>query len=373
MSDKMVISRATGKRTWTGPLADYPLETYPDYVPGKPPQPLEKLHQTSFLDEVELIWGRKWGSQGIGRLKDVVLSQALPHESDPLFAKAPEYFFLRKGVPDWKRIAENISALAEKFEELGVNVHWLEYKDIMGAYGPMRKLFIAAEIRVIRGGALLLRGGHGAYKRGLEREWQRFCTEKNIPILLTVAGRGIFETGTLMNIAEDVMLTQISNSVNNDGIDQVLPVLKRAGVKELHVAHATTVMDSFESGGEFHIDMAFGVIDHKLALIYPAQVDWSTYSWLKEKGFRFIEIPHDEQKLYNPSNLVMIEPGLVIMGREAKETIKKVRKAGVEVIEVDSDGLIQGGTNGIHCCVGYLCREPGPMLDDPPRRTYNVD
>jgi N-dimethylarginine dimethylaminohydrolase len=97
-------------------------------------------------------------------------------------------------------------------------------------------------------------------------------------------------------------------------------------------------------------------------------VDWSTYTWLKEKGFQFIEIPHDEQKLYNPSNLVMVEPGVVIIGREAKETIKKVRKAGVEVIEVDSDGLLQGGTNGIHCCVGYLYREPGPTIEDPPRR-----
>ncbi len=369
----VIVSVAQGKRVWNGALEDYPLESYPDYAPGKPPQHLGKFHDASFLDEVELIWGRKWGSQGIGRLRDVVLVQATEHESNPLWARAPEYFYLRKGLPDWKRIAENLSVYAETLQSLGVTVHWMEYRDVMGAYGPLRKLFIAAALRVVRGGALLMRGGHGAYKRGKEREWQRFCAEKGIPILLTVTGRGIAEVGTLMAVAEDVMLWQYSSGVNQEGLDQVMPVLQRAGVRELHMAHGTTILNTFESGGEFHIDMSLGVVDHKLAVIFPAQVDWGTYSWLAEKGFKFIEIPPDEQRLCNPSNLVLIEPGLVIMAREAKETVRRVRKAGVEVVELDTTGLIQGGTNGIYCVTGYLARDPGPSLDDAPRRHYTVD
>ena len=58
----------------------------------------------------------------------------------------------------------------------------------MGAYGPMRKLFMAEEVKIVRGGAILPRFGHASFKRGLEREFQKFLTKIGCPILLTVHG-----------------------------------------------------------------------------------------------------------------------------------------------------------------------------------------
>jgi hypothetical protein len=50
-----------------GHLKDYPLTNYPDYEPGHPPRS-ERLDKIGFLDEVEKIWGSRWGgSGGIGR------------------------------------------------------------------------------------------------------------------------------------------------------------------------------------------------------------------------------------------------------------------------------------------------------------------
>ena len=44
------------------------LERFPFYEEGKVPQ-YHKYHAgVSFLDEIELIWGKRWGAQGIGRL-----------------------------------------------------------------------------------------------------------------------------------------------------------------------------------------------------------------------------------------------------------------------------------------------------------------
>ncbi len=45
----------------------------------------------------------------------------------------------------------------------------------------------------------------------------------------------------------------------------------------------------------------------------------------------------------------------------AKETIAKVREAGIEVIEFDTSGL-QVGTNGIACVTLQLIRDPGPSI-----------
>jgi len=59
------------RKQYEGELVDYPLTNYPDYEPGHPPRS-ERLEKIGFLDEVEKIWGSRWGgSAGIGRLREV--------------------------------------------------------------------------------------------------------------------------------------------------------------------------------------------------------------------------------------------------------------------------------------------------------------
>ena len=352
------------KTTWEGRLEDYPLENYPDYEPGKPPR-TEVLEQFSYLDELPRIWGKRWGSQGIGRLREVALVAPTEHETDPLWAKDPTFFLLRHAAKiDLDLLCRHHEAYAQTLRDCGVEVHLFEFEDVMGAYGPMRKLFIAGDIRVVRGGAIQSRFGHGSFKRGVEREMQRFLARIGCPIIYTVCGNGIFEAGELYNVAEDVMLTMLSNSANREGLEQVRFVLERCGVKEMHAARATTIMDSFESGGEFHIDMFFGVIDLRKAVIFPNQLDYETYKWLRSKGFELIEIPADEQQKYAPANLVLLEPGKVIMPKGAVETIRRVERAGVEVVAIDTEGIQHGGVNGVSCITGQLLRDPGPGLED---------
>ncbi|MFQ5916152.1 MAG: hypothetical protein ACE5JS_23515, partial [Nitrospinota bacterium] len=195
------------KTTWEGPLEDYPLENYPDYEPGKPPR-TEVLEEFGYLDELAKIWGKRWGSQGIGRLREVALVRPTEHEKNPLWAKDPKFFLLRHTENiDMGVVCKDHDAYAQSLRDCGVAVHHFEFEDVMGAYGPMRKLFIAGDIRVVRGGAVQSRFGHGSFKRGVERETQRFLARIGCPILYTVCGDGIFETGELYNVAEDVMVT----------------------------------------------------------------------------------------------------------------------------------------------------------------------
>ncbi len=58
------------KPQWDGKLEDFPLERYPDYRPGLPPD-WRALASKSFLDECAYIWGKRWGSMGIGKLREV--------------------------------------------------------------------------------------------------------------------------------------------------------------------------------------------------------------------------------------------------------------------------------------------------------------
>jgi N-dimethylarginine dimethylaminohydrolase len=346
-------------------LEGYPIERYPDYVPGKPPQ-LEAIHQASFLDEYEAIWGRPWGCQGIGKLREVALIQCDPdYEGHAYWSRYPDFFLLRHNPnPDLELFVEHQLAYAETLRECGINVRWMEVDDPMGAYGPMRKFFIGGALRIFRGGAILPRGGEGSFCRGIEREFQKFLTSIGCPIIGAVTGSGIYEAGAVVPVAEGVLLAGLSCALNAEGLAQLSPILGRCGVREIKVAHMQTIMDTFESGGEFHIDMVVGTVGLRKAIIYPGALDYGVYRWLKDQGFRLAEIPAHEQRRYAPANLVVLEPDRVIMAKGAVETIRAVEAMGVEVIPVETEGILQGGVNGISCITMQLLREPGPGLDD---------
>lgn len=349
---------------WAGRMEDYPLENYPDYVPGKPPQ-LEKLHSISYLDEMERIWGRKWGGyQGIGKLREVALIKPTEVEINKLWEKDLTFFMMRFGKPDLDLLLKQHDAYAKVLEANGVKIHWMTIEDNMGAYGPMRKLYMASEVMVINGGAILSRFGHGSWKRGLNPHFQKFLTSIGCPILYMVHGNGICEVGPWRPVAENAIIGHMGSAANQDGIDQVLSVLKRNGFEEIHIAQMQTIMDTPEAGGEFHVDMVIGILDIRKAVVYPANLDYNIYKWFKEHKFDLVEIPPDEHKRYVPANLVTLEPGRVIMPAGAEKTIRAVRKLGVKVIEIETVELLKGGTNGLSCTTLVLVRDPGPSLND---------
>jgi len=354
------------KTKWEGKLEDYPLENYPDYVPGKPPQVLES-YKYSYLDEYERTWGKRWGSIGIGKLREVALIKPDPKwEGNPLWRKDPAFFCLRHTKDlDGELMLRNHEEYAKLIQSLGIKIYWMEFEDKIGTWGPMRKLFMGEEPKIVLGGAIIPRFVHASFKRGLDREFTRFLVSIDCPILHTVHGNGIFEVAPMtMPVAEGVWIVGMSEACNQEGLEQVLPVLYRSGVKQVQICHLQTIMDSWESGGEFHLDMVIGAVDDHVVVVYPGNLDWQTYAWLKENKFKIIEIPADEQRKYYPANLVLVEPGVVIIPKGAVKTIKAIEQAGVKVIPFDSSGIMQGGTNGIRCITMELLREPGPGLND---------
>jgi len=348
------------KKEYQGKIEDYPLENYPDYEPGRAPN-TEVLQRFSYLDELERIWGKNWGAQGIGKLREVALIKPTEHEINPLWERNRDFFLLRRERIDLGGLQRTIDDYAELLTKEGVEVHWMEAPETMGAYGPMRKLFMGAFPLVVRGGAIIPRLGHASFIRGLEVNFFQFFAQIGCPVLLTVHGNGVCEVGPFVQIAEDAILGYRSCACNDEGLAQVIPVLQRAGYSEIPIANCTTIYQDFRAGGEFHPDMFFGVVDLRVALIYPGFLDYQVFQWLRDRDFKLIEVDSEEHFRDAPTNLVILEPGRVIMPTQAKRTIEKVRQAGIEVIEFDASGL-QVGTNGARCVTIILRRDPGPSL-----------
>jgi N-dimethylarginine dimethylaminohydrolase len=348
-------------REWEGDIESYPLERYPGYRESRPPD-FPELEKYCKRDEIEAETGSIWGGQqGIGKLKKVGIVMPTEHEGNDLWGKDEEFFLMSRGVPDPSVLRAQMERYVDILEGEGVTVHTFEMPK-MGTYGPMRKLFIAAEPMITREGAILPRYGHGPYKRGLNKGFQRFLTSIDCPIVHTVQGYGIHEIGTARPIGENAIISQRGLAGNQDGIDQLLPVLARAGIEEVHFAGLPYIEDSFEASGHFHIDGALGILDEGLGIVHPQGLDYDTKRYLSKKGIELIEIPPEEQKQYLVSDIVLLEPGKVLMAAEAEETRIRVEDRGVEVVPVPTSEIMKGGINGILCVTLEPVRVGGPSL-----------
>ena len=63
------------------------------------------------------------------------------------------------------------------------------------------------------------------------------------------------------------------------------------------------ILDTFEAGGEFHVDMIISPIDFKKVIVWPDNLPWETYCWLRDNGFEIIalhELPAPEKTTATP-------------------------------------------------------------------------
>jgi N-dimethylarginine dimethylaminohydrolase len=326
------------------------------------PQYASYHEEVDFLDELEAIWGRRWGAQGIGQLRLVAMSTPTQVETLELYDEDPAFFVYDGVLPDLERMREQHAGLAETYRQLGIEVLEFSYPETpRSAYGTMKRAVSAAAGFVINGGAILAREAT-PYWRGRSRYVSQFLSSIGCPILMTVHGTGVCEGGAFTRMADDFIIGMLSTDANRDGIEQVRPVLERAGYR-LHIAHSPGPLYAFhpEVPGWMHADMWIAPLDVRLALIYPPWCDFETIRYLNSIGYELIEAPREEQETVVPANLITIAPRQVVMPAGAPETRRRLEQRGVETIEVPYDEVIRYG-GGIRCTTMQLIRDPGPTV-----------
>lgn len=86
------------------------LDELPWFDPG---QPLHNwmLHETDFYEEVEQIWGRRWGAEGIGKLREVLVSRPTENETRSEYASEWQYYYIEVPVEEYWDLAVNAVTL----------------------------------------------------------------------------------------------------------------------------------------------------------------------------------------------------------------------------------------------------------------------
>src|SRR5256884_2609839 len=138
------------------------LQTLPWFEPGKPLRNY-MLHETDFYDEVEQIWGRRWGAEGIGKLREVLVSRPTENEIRPEYAQEWQYYYSSAARnADLGKLHAQDDEDYDVLRANGVRVHSVEAPvPAIGAYGDIKNLVTLA------GSGLVGRGGGSPHRYGL--------------------------------------------------------------------------------------------------------------------------------------------------------------------------------------------------------------
>ncbi|MBI2303680.1 MAG: hypothetical protein HYU86_02905 [Chloroflexi bacterium] len=342
------------------------LKKIPGYQPG---MPAHRMDEVTFMDELELMWGRKWGAQSsIGELRTVLVHRPRQEGLRDEDLADPNFFvnFGRPGdIPKWdKRLKQHDDMVAALRSE-GVEVIHTDYtpEKRKGIYASEAG-GLGLEPIIIRGGAIIHRAAI-ASKRGAERWITEFLAKLGCPILFTVHGKAIHEVrGNILFLDPEHCIQATSVRSNMEGVRQVEPVLREAGVKEIHVAHSPSYLNSMHRFGAamgFHIVNVLNMVDEKLAVCYPGALPYDTLAYLRRLGLRLIEIP-EEEAVNQAGNTFCIRPGVTLMAAGNPVTTAALRREGVRVIEIDLSESAPFGSGPL-CQIGPLVRDDGPYLN----------
>lgn len=343
------------------------LKGLPWFEPGKPLRNW-MLHEIDFYDEVEKIWGRKWGAEGIGKLREVLVSRPTENETREEYAKEWQYYYSSAaGNADLNRLQGQFDEYYNILKKNGVRVNYVEPPSpAIGAYGYLKNMVtLAGGGLVVKGGAIIHRMGLGSWQRGREVIWSKALAALQVPIYLTIHGKGVGEPGAGRWLDSKTFVFNESVVANEDGLSQIRFILEGLGINMV-VTHSPGWIDSIGEGnlGTSHADMFMMVPDIGVCVLYPDLVNYGFVRYLKQRKIQIVEVPQSEYWDL-AVNAVTLEPGKVVMNSGSPKTMKSLEKLGIDVISVDFSESHKFAIAGLHCATLELVRDqPGPLLEE---------
>ncbi len=303
--------------------------------------------------EQRFVWGRAWGcNSDVGRLRLVLMHRpgeemrvvdTLPHIPELNAFGDPSTGAYWRGTvrPTLDEQQVQHDALATALREEGVEVVYLK----RAAAGRHKSIYTRDSCIAIQGGAVVTRMGP-RIRRGEEAPVTETLGALGMPILRTIHGNGLMEGGSFAFIRPDVAVVGVSSRVNEEGARQLEQVLAVQGTRLVRVQIP---------GFRLHIDGAFVMIHHDVAIVNPSILPFVFMEELKRLGIRLITLNHED-----PSwavNCLAVAPGRVLMSDQVSaRTQDALDQAGIGIRLVAYDKVGLGG-GGIHCSTSPLVRD----------------
>ncbi len=318
------------------------------------------LHQTRmasaaeppFEDELERVWGARWGAwDEVGRLRRVLMrrpgeelslvrADAWDEEAQALVDPDGQWYWTDRDPPDLERVRAQHAGLVRTLEEEGVEVVVAE--PLGGRFS--KAIYMRDPLITVPGGAIIGRMAV-RMRRGEEPAVSRVIAEQGMPILSTIVGTGTLEGGSFVKLRPGVAALGTSIRCNEEAAEQLRSVLERIGWELVAVPLP---------GYTIHLDLHLAMLDVDRALVDAAGLPFWFLEDLERRGFELIHPePGEEWAL----NALCLRPGRMLMAEGSPGTVERLQRAGIEVVTVPYDEIHKHG-GGVHCSTMELRRDP---------------
>jgi N-dimethylarginine dimethylaminohydrolase len=209
-------------------------------------------------------------------------------------------------------------------------------------------MFVADLLFMTPHGAIVGRPA-STVRAGEERWIARRLAGLGIPILRTVAGRGLFEGADAAWLDPTTVLVATGLRTNAEGAAQVAATLAEQGVDVVHAGLPY---------GAMHLMGTLRLAGPDLALAWPGRVPYSAVEALRARGYRALFLPGDEAASRRIAlNFVVLGPRRILMAAGNPASRRFYEAAGITCREVEIDELARAA-GGIGCLTGVLHRDP---------------
>jgi dimethylargininase len=176
-----------------------------------------------------------------------------------------------------------------------------------------------------------------------------------IPIFGVVEEPGMVEGGDTLWLDDRTLAVGRGYRTNESGIRQL-----RAILQEIDVDVLAYDLPHWHGAGEcLHLMSLISPVAADLAVVYPPLMAVAFLDELRERDWRFVEVPEAEFASMG-CNVLALAPGRCLMLEGNSETRRRLEAAGCEVLTYDGSELSQNREGGPTCLTRPLWREePG--------------
>ncbi|HKG25417.1 MAG TPA: arginine deiminase family protein [Thermomicrobiales bacterium] len=200
-------------------------------------------------------------------------------------------------------------------------------------------------------GAILLRMG-----KELRRDETLMHAESyralGIPIFGVVEEPGMVEGGDTLWLDDRTLAVGRGYRTNAAGIRQLRTMLEEIDVRVLEYD-----LPHWRGAGEcLHLMSLISPVAADLAVVYPPLMAVAFLDELRERDWRFVEVP-DEEFASMACNVLALSPGRCLMLEGNPETQRRLETAGCEVLTYDGSEISRNREGGPTCLTRPIWRE----------------
>ena len=330
----------------------------------------QKYHpqiSTTFEEEVDKYWGRKWkANTTIGKLRMVLLhrpgkeflSVGKPTPWPPHLSSLGAWRMSFK--PDLDELIEHHENLVKVYKDEGVEVV-IRKPDTNDPPYQVKAIYTDDVCHPTVWGQIILRM-YDYIRRGEEVQTYQTLAEIGCPVVGMIISNGMAEGGPIGWLDEKHLVI----AVHYPRANTMQPDLVRAN--ESGFMQYARIVKLQDPEVDVRISPGFGgrlgvshyrMIDRHTSVQDPRRLNRLLVEWMKaEMDWEFIVPPKDIGRVETG---VVLEPMKILVPTGNPKAHKWLESIGVEVVEVECSSLVGPRNSGsIHCAAGSLIRDPEP-------------